>query len=103
MEAQFEETARQKATGLEEVKPRKERKDFAQTRLTAQLVGPNRQRARGTKKAQEKDDDDEEEAQDDIEVGSPISESSKRKSVFQRFSIAVGKKKPQVETIDDDV
>ena len=100
MEAQFEETSRQKNTGYESVKPKKERKDFAQTRLTAALIGPNRQRARGGKKADE-NYEKEEVLEDDLEAALPSSDPSKRKSVFQRLSIAVGKKKNQVEEEDD--
>merc|ERR1711916_248569 len=60
METQFEETARQKNTGLEDVKPVGQRKDFAQTKLASQLIGPNRQRARGGKNRDDLEEDDDE-------------------------------------------
>jgi len=78
METQFEETARQKATGMEEVRPTGQRKDFAQTRLNAALIGPNRARARGGNRRVE--DEEEEE------------ESNPRRSLFSRLSMAPGRK-----------
>jgi len=89
MEAQLDETANAKVTGLEDVQPQKQRKDFAQTRLTQALVGPNRQRARGGRKVQE-----EEEEEEDAEG---FNRNSNRRSVFSRMSVFNRKPKGEDE------
>jgi len=83
MEAQLDETAKQKVTGLEDVTGKqKQRKDFAQTRLNAALVGPNRQRARGGRKVEEGGEEDEEEGG---------AANNPRRSMFARMSVSLGR------------
>ena len=88
IEAQLDETSGMSATGLEDVKPRVQRKDFAQTRLNAVLVGPNRQRARGGAARKgvvlDENDDDEE-----------FESKPGRKSVFGRVSVSFMRSKSQ--------